>query len=429
MKSFKRTFVTGLVLVSVSACMMNQSHYEAGLKDTDKNLAISSSQGVRASTTGPQQGSDELEKSYDLANLRPGIRPSLNTDEAGIWMQMDREEGKSRNAGNIVTDKALNTYIQGLVCKLAGKFCGNTRVYVANVPEFNAFMAPNGMMQVWTGLLLRARNEAQLATVIGHEMGHFLRRHSLQRMRDTMRKANFVLFVQIASIAAGVSFAGDIAALIASGSIASFSRDNEREADGYGLRFLLQHGYDAREAAKIWAQLIKEIEADEDHARPSLFLASHPPSEERTDMLRRIADREMAKTKNADTGRERYLAVLPPIRAKLLRDELNQRRYAQTENLIDQLIVDGANIGELYFYKGELYRLRAESDDFDKAIKAYQTALTKKAWPREIYRSMGLVHLKQKAPKKAIGAFSQYLRINPNAEDKEIILQMMKAAK
>ena len=55
---------------------------------------------------------------------------------------------------------------------------------LVRTPYFNASMAPNGMMQVWSGLLLRVDNEAQLAAVLGHEIGHYLARHSVERLRD-----------------------------------------------------------------------------------------------------------------------------------------------------------------------------------------------------------------------------------------------------
>ena len=57
------------------------------------------------------------------------------------------------------------------------------------MPQFNAMMAPNGMMLVWSGLLLRVENEAQLAAILGHELGHYLERHSVEQLRAAKDRA------------------------------------------------------------------------------------------------------------------------------------------------------------------------------------------------------------------------------------------------
>ena len=98
-------------------------------------------------------------------------RPALETDEGGLWGMMDREETRLRRSPFVVRDAELNKYLQDLVCRLGGDHCPDIRVHVVRTPLFNATMAPNGMMQVWTGLLLRAENEAQLAAILGHEIG------------------------------------------------------------------------------------------------------------------------------------------------------------------------------------------------------------------------------------------------------------------
>ena len=75
------------------------------------------------------------------------------------------------------------------------------RIYLVRVPEFNAMMFPTGFSVVFSGLLLRMRNEAQLAGVIAHEAGHFLRRHMIRQWRDMKRKSD--LFA-IGAMALGV---------------------------------------------------------------------------------------------------------------------------------------------------------------------------------------------------------------------------------
>ena len=123
-----------------------------------------------------------------IEDVKPGDRPALNTDEAGFWMVTDRVEEKLRTSGRVVEDPEVNAYVRGILCRLTPEHCANIRLYIVRTPNFNASMMPNGAMQVWTGAILRTRNEAQLAYVIGHEVAHYLRRHTVQRWRDARAK-------------------------------------------------------------------------------------------------------------------------------------------------------------------------------------------------------------------------------------------------
>jgi predicted Zn-dependent protease len=103
----------------------------------------------------------------------------------------------------------LDAYVRGIVCKLAAQHCQDIRVYVINQATFNASMAPNGAITVWAGLILRAQNEAQLAYVLGHELAHFQRRHSLKRWQDIREKSTGLVFFQIASATVGLGLVGN----------------------------------------------------------------------------------------------------------------------------------------------------------------------------------------------------------------------------
>src|SRR3546814_16579073 len=90
-------------------------------------------------------------------------------------------------------------------------------------PYFNASMAPNGMMTVWSGLLLRVNDEAQLAAILGHEMGHYMQRHTLARMRDMRSKADIGAFL------GGLGIVGGIAQLTLLASNFAYARDQRSE--------------------------------------------------------------------------------------------------------------------------------------------------------------------------------------------------------
>ena len=359
-----------------------------------------------------------------LVDIRPEERPAPDSDEAGLWMEMDRVEESLRTSGHLVTDASVNTYVRDVVCNLATEYCGDIRLYIVQTPHFNASMAPNGAMQVWTGLLLRIDNEAQLAYVLGHELGHYLRRHSVQRWRDARTKTNVAAVFGVLAAAAGQGYAGSLAQLVALGSVLQFSRDNEREADEIGLELMVKAGYDPREAAKIWSALDKERRAGKD-SQPLIFFATHPPTDERIETLTSLAAKAYTPDRDWADGREAYVRAVRPRRATLLRDDLRLRDFARTEVLLERLLAAEPGSGQLYFFQGELYRLRNGAGDPARALGAYERAAATGAAPPETYRATGLVLMRQGDRERARAAFGRYLTEAPEAEDKQMIQAYM----
>ena len=135
-----------------------------------------------------------------LREMTPGERPSEETDEAGLWSALDQAELSLQRSPLLIRDPALNAYVKKLVCDLAGEYCKDIRVYIIRRPYFNASMAPNGVMQVWTGALLRSENEAQIGFVLGHEIGHFLHQHSIKQWRRTKDIMNALSLLQLGAL-------------------------------------------------------------------------------------------------------------------------------------------------------------------------------------------------------------------------------------
>ena len=362
-----------------------------------------------------------------ILDLRPGEKPATDSLEGGLWMAVERIEKNMRTSGRLYREEALREYIGDITCRLAGASCSDIRVYIVHVPYFNAGMYPNGMMVVNTGLLLRARNEAQLAAVLGHEIGHYLRRHGLTRFRNARDTSNFLAFFQIIIGAAGVPLVGDFAGLVAMASLSAYSRDDEREADRIGLELMAKAGYDPREAAAIWRQLIEEQKADEEGRQSSLFFASHPEPEERVDTLDKLATEIIKKQGAGETHRSRYRQVVGPHRTRFLRDETVLQRYKRAHKLMEMLEKDGHAVGEVQFFRGELHRQRndTEKKDLEKALEFYDKAIGSGSYPPQLYKYLGLVHRKLGNKIKSVDALKEYLRRAPNAEDRLMIKSMI----
>lgn len=435
MTPWLRTAAIAIAALALVGCENGRAAYEAPLRDAGVLKGERTKPADKAEDSlaaGPADegfvGDDSFNykgSTFRIADLTPGKRPKLSSDEAGLWMQMDRYEQALNTSGRLVRDDELSTYVRDIACRVAEEHCKFVRVFVVDNPIFNASMAPNGTMLVHTGLLLRTRNEAELAAVLGHEIGHYLRRHSYQRMQDIIEKTNFTVFFQIALAAGGVpSPVGQASQFIVLGSIAAFSRDHEREADGYGSLLLYRTGYDPREAANIWDRITREMEAKEDDEQKTIFFASHPPTKERQQVLSELGTMLVDKMEQKELGRDRFLAITGPRRAKWLRQETHLRQLKRSEALFDMMLEDGINPAEINYFKGELYRLRndEEEEDAQKALEFYLTALDAEGTPpAEIYRSLGLLYRQQDENVKAADAFRTYLAGNPDADDRLFI--------
>jgi beta-barrel assembly-enhancing protease len=367
-----------------------------------------------------------------LAQARPaGQRPATGTVEASIWDLSAKAELDAKRAGQLITDPGLNAYVNGIKCKVAPEYCGDIRSYLMTRPAFNASMAPNGYMEVWSGLLLRAENEAQVAFVIAHETGHFQENHSIEAWRNMRSRANWALGLSIvAGVAGAPSYVGDLLYLGAIASVFGFSRENETQADAIGFQRSVDAGFDPAQGGDLWRLLIAESAASQfpdvrrREARSSIF-NTHPVSIQRATTLDGLARQTQANPANAaktwTLGREAHRAAIRPFLGPWLRDELRRRDYGQTEALLTRLKAQGSDLGVLTFYEGELFRLRRGQGDLDKALVAYQTAITHGDAPADTWRELGDAYGRTGKTTEAIAAFQTYLAKAPNAPDRALI--------
>jgi predicted Zn-dependent protease len=358
-------------------------------------------------------------------DVPPGYTPT-DTDERGLWGAMARAEEDLKTSNALIRDPALNSYISGIACGLGADYCTDMRVYVMRVPYFNASMAPNGLMMVWSGLLLRMRSEAQLATVIGHEIGHYLRRHSIRRWREARRNMALLPFAAIAGAFVGGSL-GAVAAQNAMllGMLAN-SRGDEREADLFGLQLMLSRGYQPQAAAGVWRQIIAERDATE-KARgyktpgPALFLRTHPADAEREKTLTAAADALVAATPGAyQAHRERYREAMKPFRTGFLDDQIALNDFGGTQYLVTSLAEEGWT-AELKYALGELHRRRAQGDDMAAAVSHYREATTLAEAPPEAFRGLGYALLRTNDTPGGQEALRRYLALKPTAPDRAMV--------
>lgn len=362
------------------------------------------------------------------APRQPGVRPDIKTDEGGLWSLSEKAELDARASGERLNDPALNDYLKTIACKLATEYCGEIRVYVMDRPYFNASMAPNGYMEVWSGLLLRAEDESEVAFVLGHEITHFAENHSVEMLRAARARANAAFIFSIVAAGAGVGFIGNIAYLGALASAMHFSRAEETEADAVGFKRGVDAGYDPAAGSALWRYLVDETaQSDFEKTRKSLarssIFADHPITGDRIAALDAMA-KGLPAGRAAD--KHAYRAVIRPHLSSWLRDDLRRRDYGETLHLIGRLSQLGEDMGLLNYFKGEALRLRRKDGDGALAIGAYELATSFPDCPAAAWRELGDLHVKLGDKAKAKAAYEGYLAHAPEAQDRWLVEASLK---
>jgi predicted Zn-dependent protease len=188
---------------------------------------------------------------------------------------------------------------------------------VLDSPEINAFALPGGYVYVTRGIMAYMESEADLAGVIGHEIGHVTARHGAARATRQQTAGIGVLAATLLGAVVGVGdLASQLSQTAAAGYIASYSRDQELQADQLGAEYLARNQYDPNNMVDV-IQVLKSQEqfaADtakaEGKAAPSGndWLASHPSNETRLQDIRNIAAKY--KGQYGDDFRARYLQAI-----------------------------------------------------------------------------------------------------------------------
>lgn len=359
-------------------------------------------------------------------DVTAGHQPQANSLEGGIWKEMEDIEASTRHSPIRIRDARLNDYVQRIACRLAGDLCPDIRVYLVETPYFNASMAPNGMMQIWSGLLLRCQSEAELAAVIGHELGHYIRRHSLQQMENMTNQAAFAAFAAVLIAGAGGGEAARLPYLIAQANISSFSREQEAEADELGLELMTRAGYAPFAAASVWQGLVEELDAglDEDEReewreKKAVWTASHPTPDSRIRALAVKARQHLVDGQRY--GEADYHMALAVIRDRLMQSELRLHQFDRTLVIVDRMKRVFPNDPDVHYYEAEVYRRRNGPRDESLATNAYGRALGFDPGHARAWRGLGILHRRAGRHGSAADAFRRYLELAPAAEDNLMI--------
>lgn len=393
--------------------------------------------------------------STKLPPIGAGGQPfQLAADERELWQKSDKEAEKLEKGNKVYDDPMLEEYLGKIGDGLAPDAVKQSgavgfRFQVFRDPTLNAFALPNGRIYLHTGLLSRVENEAQLATVIAHEMTHVTNRHALRFNRDAQNKSIIAAVLGIAASIGVAVAAGDqarrgnpVAAAVLSqtaqvmlglglqlsllAAVNGYGRGLEAEADEGGLEMLVRAGYDPNEAPRVFQLLAKE---GDDHGRlENFFFGNHPRLQERIESTGALVQSRY-RTQASDPSRIRNSEEFELRMRTVVREnaalDVRAGRFDLASQQLDRVLKVTPKDPIAHTYYGDLYRLRSqrartggEKEELArKALQSYEEAVRLDPSYPDPYRQLGLLYYQQRNAGKAKEAFQQYLALAPNAPD------------
>ena len=287
---------------------------------------------------------------------------------------------QQQQGGRYVVDPELNFYVNTVGQKVAAQSPVKLpyEFVVLNNSVPNAWALPGGKIAINRGLLVHLEDEAQLAAVLGHEVTHAAAEHSASQM---MRGQLLNIGVAVTGIASSGSDYGNLintgATLGAQAYQARYGRDDELEADKFGIDFLVGAGYEPRAAVELQQKFVELSEGQQSDFFSNLF-ASHPPSEERVRKNQQRVQDLPAGNRNAAAYKK---AISQIVKDQAAYDTHEKALAAAGENkldsaleLVNQAIQKQPNEALFHITKGQLLLAKKQNSE---ALNSFKTAVAK----------------------------------------------------
>jgi len=210
------------------------------------------------------------------------------SEEQEIKMGIQAAPRFEKQFGGLYRDPAVQRYVSDVGMRMV-RYTGREDLpwefKVVDSKQINAFALPGGKVYITRGLLMKLENEAQLASILGHEAGHVAHRHSVEQLE---RAQILQGAAALAGIVAGSGAVGDITQMVSGLAMMKYSRDQEKEADLTGLDYMTRRGYDPRAMVRSM-EIIKQASGGKS---PPEFLSTHPNPGNREEYLQETIEKK-----------------------------------------------------------------------------------------------------------------------------------------
>lgn len=356
------------------------------------------------------------------AHAAPKSEGLDENSEKRLWIRAEEETRRIDRSGWLYEDRDLENYVNAVARKLLQPGSSSITVKIIRNPYINATAYPTGRIYVHTGILAAMENEAQLATLLGHEITHVVKRHAAQEFTKMKKRSESKV-----NLTAWLGSLGEAAgqwSILAS--VKGYSRELETEADREGLKQSVRAGYDPREAPKLFELFDQDSYAQK--GKVPFVYSSHPKNQDRIKSYEQLLAGEYKGAQGAVNAEEfrRHTTRLLLDNAEL---DLKRGNFASAERAAEKYLAWKPTDSRAYFLLGEIFRENGETDAEKQALVNYQKATAlRKDYP-EPYRAMGMIAYKKGEKQEARKNLERYLSLQPDARDKDYIRQYISECK
>ncbi|PIE70780.1 MAG: hypothetical protein CSA22_06435 [Deltaproteobacteria bacterium] len=307
----------------------------------------------------------------------------------------------------LVEDTCINAYVREIgerIVDILPERPFDYRFYVIKNNSLNAFASPAGQIFIHSGLLSSLPSEEAFAAIMAHEVAHVYCRH-ISEMIDRSKKTGVATLAGIAAgILAGVAGNSEVASAVTFGTMAarqadmlSYSRDNERQADQMGLRFLRKAGYEGD-------GLVSSLEAIRQRRwygpdQVPTYLTTHPGTEERIVRLRLMLEDKDAYPR----GNTRWdTTVFPKIRARAI--ALTEDVAVALNRLKNERVSATGRDAAVAAYGYGLALVRSGKPE--RAVSEYETALAEQPFDPDFLMALGIAFFQSGRVDEALEIFN-----------------------
>lgn len=331
--------------------------------------------------------------------------------------------------GKFITDPELTAYVQQVGSKLAKVSDRRDLPFefvVLNDSTPNAWALPGGKIAVNRGLLVHLKSEAELAAVLGHEITHATARHGAKAMeRQMAMAAGLGVLSAVVAINSDNQSTQDLAmtgaALTAGLLTHKYGRDAEREADHFGIDYMVKAGYDPKAAVQLQETFVRLMDKKDSNWLNGLF-ASHPPSQERAkaNAVYAATFPQRNLMMGAETYQQKTADLIKTKPAYDAHDEaklkLSKKHYKDALTLTERAIQLQPKEALFYALKGDIF---AAQKQHQEAVKWYTQAIERDAsyYAHFLKRGLSNEQLKNYAQSKQDLKQSQQLLPTESAQN------------
>jgi predicted Zn-dependent protease len=305
---------------------------------------------------------------------------------------------------------------------------------IVNDPELNAFALPDGTIVIHTGLLATLENEAQLASVLGHEIAHVTHKHGYRGYKRAQKLSWVALGAAVAAAAIdadrqpweGPSWASTLvslgATLTLTAAVNGHGRNLEDDADRVGLNYALDSGYDPFQAPRVWE--IFSLHTSDRNAVSNWFFSNHSTHRARIGNLTQEINRyyrDRLDPEKLNRNEEEYSRMVARLRRHNAVMDYERKELKNAETAFRNILKSNPDDAIAHLYLGKILWDTQGMAGGDEALAELKRASEIDPALAAPYRERGFIYYSLGYRESAIEAFRAYIEMAPQAEDVEEI--------